>query len=272
MHSCEQAVILAAGRGTRLQRHDPTVQLDPETQRIAEQGIKALVPIGPKPFLDYAVDRLMAAGIRRVCLIVAPGSWPLESYVDGLPGRFAGLQAECVEQPEARGTGHALRFARPATGDRDFVMLNSDDLYPLSALQALVNAPSGASYAVGFDRDALVAHSNMEASRIPSLGILVPDSRSPDRLARVVEKPADPAALSVDGRVWVSMNLWRFSSAIYDFCDKVAESLRGEYELTSAVQDLSDAGNPVRMLRCAEPVLDLTSRADILTLRSILAP
>jgi len=270
MAQVEQAVILAAGRGTRLQKADPSVTLDPATEAIVRQGIKALVPIGGRPYLDYSLDRLMSAGIRRICLVIAPGSAPLHAYVHGLPDRFPGIHAECVEQPEPRGTAHALRFARAATGSRDFIMLNSDNLYPVNALRALAELPPGACGTVGFDREGLLAHSNFDAGRVSKLGVLVSRPDDPDIMDRVVEKPDDPAQFMRNGKLWITMNVWRFPPAIYDFCDSVSLSERGEYELTSAVQDLSNSGVPVHMLRSSEGVLDLTSRSDILHLEKIL--
>lgn len=268
----DQAVIPAAGRGSRMQREDDSVKLNPATEAIVKRGIKALVPIHGKPFLDYSLRRLMDAGIRRVCFIVSPDSDPLREYIAGLPGRFAGLHAGWVVQPEARGTAHALRFARPATGNRDFVMINSDNLYPTDAMRELTEAPTGACYAVGFDAESLAQHSNFDESRVSQLGILAPRSDRPELLDRVVEKPEKPDEYRREGKLWVTMNLWRFTPAIYDFCDRVQESERHEFELPTAVQDLSNSGIPVRMLRCSEGVLDLTSRADIGRLESVLSP
>ena len=272
MAVAEQAVILAAGRGTRLQKPGPTVQLDEKTEAIVRQGYKELVPIHGRAYLDYGIDRLVAAGVRRIVLIIAPGAAPLREYAAGLPERFPGITVDCVVQPEARGTGHALRYARPATGSGDFVMLNSDNLYPAGVLKELADEPHRPGYAVGFDQEALIRGSNFDSSRIPSLGILVPRKDRPELLDRVVEKPSDTSDLMSEGRLWVTMNVWRFSPEIYDFCDRVALSARGEYELTSAVQDMIDSGREVRMLRCRDAVLDLTSRADIGHLEARLSP
>jgi dTDP-glucose pyrophosphorylase len=270
MAIAEQAVILAAGRGTRLQKDDPSVPLDPVTAAIARMGVKALVPINGRAYLDYGIDRLVAAGIRRICLIVAPDSQPLQDYAGMLPSRFPGLNVQCVIQPEPRGTGHALRFAREATGDGDFLMINSDNLYPASALLEAAAAPTGACYAVGFESEALARESNFDASRVSRLGILALRPESPDAIDRVVEKPDNPDAYRSDGRLWVTMNLWRFMPAVYDYCDALPLSPRGEYELPTAVQAMIDDGIPVKMLRAWQGVLDLTSRADIPHLAHIL--
>ncbi|MCA1595847.1 MAG: NTP transferase domain-containing protein, partial [Chloroflexi bacterium] len=105
MAVAEQAVILAAGRGTRLQKPDPLVQLDEATEAIVRQGYKALVPIGGRQYLDYSIERLIRAGIRRIVLVIGPGALPMERYAARLAGRFPSITAEHVVQPEARGTG-----------------------------------------------------------------------------------------------------------------------------------------------------------------------
>ncbi|HET6384415.1 MAG TPA: nucleotidyltransferase family protein [Armatimonadota bacterium] len=270
MSNVEHAVILAAGRGKRLRQPDPSVQLDPAVEAVVRQGFKALVPIHGRAFMDYIVERLMEAGIHRVCLIVAPDADPLIRYVSGLSERFPGLSAQYVVQPEPLGTAHALLFARPVTGDRDFLILNSDDLYPVNALHVAVEPESGTSCAVGFEQDALIRGSNFDEARVSALGILAARRDAPDLLECVVEKPERPEEYRRDGRLWVTMNLWRFTPAIYDCCESIPLSSRGEYELPAAVQALIDTGTPVRLLRCAEGVLDLTSRADIKRLEELL--
>ena len=266
----EQAVVLAAGKGTRLQRPDPNVPLEPEVETIARQGYKALIPICGRRFFDYAIDRLIEAGIRRICLILAPNAGPMMEYVQGLPQRFPGLHAEHVIQPEPLGTAHAVRFAQPATGDREFLLLNSDDLYPVSSLRSMAEAPSGISYCIGFEREALITHSNFEASRVPALGILVPSKEDPDRLEQVIEKPQDPEAYRRDGKLWITMNLWRFTPKVYEDCARAQKSTRGEYEIPETVGAMAAAGERVGFLRCYDGVLDLTSRGDILHLESVL--
>ena len=53
----EQAVILAGGRGERLR---PFTDLAP----------KPLVPVNGTPFLDYLIESLRQAGIRRILLLL----------------------------------------------------------------------------------------------------------------------------------------------------------------------------------------------------------
>src|SRR5687768_15906577 len=70
--STKQALVLARGLGTRMRAADPRAPLTPEQQRAAEAGSKAMMPIGGRPFLDYLLNAIAEAGIRRVGLVVAP--------------------------------------------------------------------------------------------------------------------------------------------------------------------------------------------------------
>ena len=60
------------------------------------------------------------------------------------------------------------------------------------------------------------------------------------------------------------MNCWLFTPLIFDACRKVDMSSRGELELPRAVQLAIDTmGMKLRVIRVAEPVLDLSTRADV---------
>jgi dTDP-glucose pyrophosphorylase len=64
--------------------------------------------------------------------------------------------------------------------------------------------------------------------------------------------------------VRVSMNCWRFDSAIFPACRVVPPSPRAELELPLAVQHAVDTGAfRVRVLPADETVLDLSSRLDV---------
>src|SRR4051794_20720012 len=86
------AVVLAAGRGTRMKSRYP----------------KAVHPILGKPMARYAVDLCRRLGIPRVVVVVGHGA---EAVREAL-----GPEVEYVEQAEQRGTGHALLAAQAALG------------------------------------------------------------------------------------------------------------------------------------------------------------
>ena len=64
--------------------------------------------------------------------------------------------------------------------------------------------------------------------------------RPGDKLAAIVEKPERPEDYIRDGRLWVSMNLYRFTPHIFDACRRIKpDPVRGELELTAAVAILA---------------------------------
>jgi dTDP-glucose pyrophosphorylase len=62
-------------------------------------------------------------------------------------------------------------------------------------------------------------------------------------VSRIVEKP--PRGTSTTP--WNSAGLYAFSPVIFDEIDTVKKSARGEYEITSAIQQLIDRAQPVRL-------------------------
>src|SRR5690625_7461901 len=79
------AVVLAAGRGTRMQE---PVRADIEITSVQEEyaaaGLKGLIPFAGHPFLSYTLSALGIAGYEKVCLIVRPGDDPIRSYYEEL--------------------------------------------------------------------------------------------------------------------------------------------------------------------------------------------
>jgi glucose-1-phosphate thymidylyltransferase len=68
------------------------------------------------------------------------------------------------------------------------------------------------------------------------------------------------------------MNCWLFTPEIFDACRRVEMSPRGELELPRAVQLAIDTmGLRFRVVRVAEPVLDLSTRGDVRAVESLLA-
>ena len=89
------AIVPAAGVGTRLRPHTHTVP-------------KALVNVAGKPILAHILDALVQQGIQRVVLVVGYMGDSIRTFVER---RYPGI-AECVDQPERLGLGHAVALTR----------------------------------------------------------------------------------------------------------------------------------------------------------------
>ena len=258
-----KAVILARGLGTRMQKEAEGVELDEQARKAADAGAKALIPIGGRPFLDYGIQELLDAGFSEICLVVAPDNSVLRDYYRGVSDRSQHFTISFAYQAQPEGTANAVAAAQDFVGVDEFVMVNCDNLYSVPALRTLREPPAGSCYLAGFDRDAMVAKGNIEPERIARFAAVQVDANW--NLEKIVEKPERPEDYMVDGTVYVSMNLFRFTPAIFTACDAIdRDPVRGEFELPTAVQFMMDHGlAPVRVIPVAEGVFDMTSKADI---------
>src|SRR5438874_4406526 len=106
------AIILAAGLGTRLRPHTLTTP-------------KPLLPVRGRPILDWTLAALPAA-VERVVVVTHYLAEQIESYLRAQT-HFANWAT--VHQAQPRGTGDAFRSCREAVTAEGVLVLNGDDLY-----------------------------------------------------------------------------------------------------------------------------------------------
>lgn len=257
MSRVEKAVILARGLGTRMRKTDSGAVLDRDQSAAADIGVKAMIPIG-RPFLDYALSALADAGYARVCMVIGPEHQMVRDYYEENPPVRVRIEYAIQEKP--LGTADAVVSARDFVGDDLFLMLNSDNYYPLSAMGALRNLERpGVAL---FDRDRLIAESNIPADRIQKFSVAKIDGEG--FLERIYEKPQDDVIRELGSPLYVNMNCWMFSPTIFRACLAIEPSARGELELSDAVQySIDELKEKFRALTFQGAVLDLSSRSDI---------
>lgn len=253
-----RAVVLARGLGTRMKAADEAARLDDDQDAAAGSGVKALVPIEGRPFLDYVLSGLADAGVSESCLVIGPEHAALRERYTRLapPGR---LRTAFAIQERPRGTADAVLAAETFAAGQEFLMVNSDNYYPVSALRALVSL--GRPGTVLFTPEGLAARSNIDPARIAGFALARLDAEG--RLAALIEKPDEAAIRAMGTPRRVSMNCWRFDPAIFDACRGLSPSARGELEITDAVTALIAGGHRFETLTSDEGVLDLSRRADI---------
>ena len=109
-----QALILAGGEGTRLR---------PLTYTVA----KPVLPLVGRPHIAYVIDWLARHGVDDVIVSCGHLAEGMRSVLAELE---PGVQIRFAEEPDARGTAGAIRFADEMLGERFFV-LNGDVLCDL---------------------------------------------------------------------------------------------------------------------------------------------
>lgn len=260
-----RAIVLARGLGRRMQRVDG-VSLSEEQRNAADAGLKSMLPIGGRPFLDYVLSSLADAGISRAALVVAPEH-------DAIRSRYA---AECpperiavdfAVQAEPTGTASAVLAAESWTSGEPFLVVNADNLYPTDVLRRL-GAQREPACPV-FPRDELVCTSNIPAERVHDFALLEVDDDG--YVSGIIEKPSAARFAAAGTSAGVSMNCWRFDSRIFQFCREVPRSARDEFELPEAVSLAVARGLRFRAITAHGPVLDLSKRSDIADIERRLA-
>lgn len=177
----EQAVVLAGGRGTRL---EPYTVLFP----------KPLMPLGDMPILEVVLRQLGRAGFKRVTLAVGHFSQLIEAYFGG--GDSLGLELLYSREQEPLGTAGPL--AQIPDLDRPFLVMNGDVLTTLDYGRFLRNHElSGAVASIS---------THVRSNRV-DFGVVQADESG--RVTGYLEKPTH--------EYLVSMGVYAFSPEVLDY-------------------------------------------------------
>jgi bifunctional UDP-N-acetylglucosamine pyrophosphorylase/glucosamine-1-phosphate N-acetyltransferase len=234
------AVILAAGKGTRMKSRLP----------------KAAHRVCGKPMARYPVEAAREAGAERVVVVVGHEADAVRSAV--------GDDVEYVLQSEQRGTGHAVMQADAALREADDVLVLNGDLTLITAedLSTLLERHR----ATGAAATILTAELDDPAS----YGRVV---RRPDQsVARLVERrDASPAELAVRE---INVGLYAFRGP--ELRDRLRrlrpDNDQGEYYLTDVIGLLVADGCRVEAVAAADPrsALGINDRVELAEAAAIL--
>ena len=112
-----QAMILAAGLGTRM-------------APLTRERPKPLIPLNGKPLMDYGIERLAKAGVRRIIVNVHYMADQIVAHVEELRGRHPDLDIRISDEGDAiLDTGGAIARALPQFEGQPFFVHNSDSLW-----------------------------------------------------------------------------------------------------------------------------------------------
>jgi bifunctional UDP-N-acetylglucosamine pyrophosphorylase/glucosamine-1-phosphate N-acetyltransferase len=231
-----QAVILAAGKGSRL--HPLTLKRS-----------KAMIPILGKPMVERVLETLVDNGARDVIMVVSREDEEIRRHFQEESCIEADIRF--VEQEQRLGMANALNLAASLIQE-PFVMSACDNLTPPQHVADLIATHRQAG--------ALATLSLMEIDRSLAGRTGVVEWR--DGLVwRIVEKPKPEEAPSNIS----SLPLYVFEPQILAYLPEVQLSPRGEYELQDAIQMLIARHGRVTGAFTTHR-LQLTNAADLLAL------
>jgi D-glycero-alpha-D-manno-heptose 1-phosphate guanylyltransferase len=109
----KEAILLAGGLGTRLQKVIPDIP-------------KPMAPVAGKPFIEYVLDFLIKHQVRRFILSVG---YKHESFASHFNDDYKGCPVLFSVENEPLGTGGGIRKALQFAEDSEVLVLNADTLF-----------------------------------------------------------------------------------------------------------------------------------------------
>ncbi|MCU4925466.1 sugar nucleotidyltransferase [Halobacteria archaeon AArc-dxtr1] len=212
-----QAVVLAAGKGTRL-------------EPLTDDKPKALVEIDDKPLIEDVFDQLLAIGTTELVVVVGHMK---EQIIERYGDAYEGVPITYAHQREQLGLAHAILQAEPHVDD-DFVLMLGDNVFRAN-LGDVINRQAEERADAAFLVEEVPWE---EASRY---GVL--DTNEYGEIVEVMEKPDDPPSNLV------MTGFYTFTPAIFHACHLVQPSDRGEYELPDAIDLLIQSGRTIDAIR-----------------------
>jgi len=238
------ALILAAGKGTRMKSDRP----------------KVLHEVCGVSMIRHAIDCALAAGAERVVPVIGHGAEQVRAVAEAAPGTVT-----CVVQEQQLGTGHAVRVCEAELGGypHPVLILNGD--VPLITPDLLTD---------------VLAHHRKSGGGITVVTVQLDDPTGYGRmvrgkggdLERVVEQkdasPEERAVREVNTGIYVAD-----PQVLFPLLARVSDNnAQGEYYLTDIVGLSLADGRVVHVYRATDPdlVLGVNSRRDLAQVSAVL--
>jgi glucose-1-phosphate thymidylyltransferase len=208
-----QAVVLAAGEGTRL-------------RPLTEDKPKGMVEVDGQPILSHCFDQLVELGADELIVVVG---YLKEKIIDHYGDEYEGVPITYTHQRDQQGLAHALLTAEDHIDD-DFMLILGDNIFNAN-LEDVVRRQQEDRADAAFLVEEVAWE---EASRYG-----VCDTNKYGEVTDVIEKPDDPPSNLV------MTGFYTFTPAIFHACHLVQPSNRGEYEISEAIDLLIRSGRTI---------------------------
>lgn len=217
MTKVEKALILAAGKGTRL-------------RPLTDSTPKPMLPIHGKPIIGYIIDGLIFAGVREFHVVVGYLREQVEQYLASRATR--GVKFYPIHQENVKGTGDATLLAQGIIND-PFVLTYADILVSHTAYKRLIEIAQPISSV----SQALLANPMED----PGQGAAVYFKNNTKVVEKIIEKPL-PGTSSTK---WNNAGCYVLRPTIFSEIETTPVSPRGEVEITATLQRILNRGDQI---------------------------
>ncbi|HEX8897275.1 MAG TPA: sugar phosphate nucleotidyltransferase [Chthoniobacterales bacterium] len=216
----DKAVLLAAGRGTRM-------------KNLTEALPKPMLEVRGKPVLQHIIEGLRENGLTNLLVVVGWRAGAVKEFFGD--GSKLGVTIQYEIQTVQDGTGRVVGLAREFAGNDPFLLSYGDILVEPENYRCI--------YAALTDAEAVL--SVKRSDDVSQGGAVFLNDKFELTDLREKPKPGEPTS------PWYNAGVYAFRPSIFDYIAKLKASPRGEYELTDAIRDLALAGKKVRAIEIA---------------------
>ncbi|HSV63170.1 MAG TPA: sugar phosphate nucleotidyltransferase [Chthoniobacterales bacterium] len=221
-----KAVLLAAGRGTRM-------------RDLTEALPKPMLEVRGKPVLQHIVEGLRDNGLTSFLVIVG---WRAEVVKEFFgDGSKFGVAIEYETQTIQDGTGRVVALAQNFVGADPFLLSYGDILVAPENYRRICDALAEAETVISVKRSDDVSQG----------GAVFVNEKFEMTDLREKPKPGEPTS------PWYNAGVYAFRPSIFDYIAKLQPSPRGEFELTDAIRNLAVNGKKVQALEIAGDWVDV---------------
>jgi dTDP-glucose pyrophosphorylase len=241
----KKVVIAAAGQGTRM-------------LSLTKHKSKHLINVKNKPFLYYLLSNLAKAGYKEFFLVVGFRADLFEEFLNEIKKEemFKNITFNLLNQYEILGpkekiygTACPIMCVENCLSKENFVILYGDNLYSPKDLRKIAIE----------DKYNLIA--GIYSEHPEKYGVLKVSKNG--FLETIIEKPK-----KFVGNL-INCGLYKFTPEIFEKVKKIKKSVRGEYELTDAVNLLAKE-KKVKVIQIKDYWLDFGNPGDIIKVSKFL--
>jgi dTDP-glucose pyrophosphorylase len=221
-----KAVLLAAGRGTRM-------------RDLTEALPKPMLEVRGKPVLQHIVEGLRDNGLTNLLIVVGWRAEVVREFFDD--GGKLGVSIQYETQTVQDGTGRVVALARDFAAADPFLLSYGDILVAPEIYGRICAALANVEAVISVKRSDDVSQG----------GAVFVNEKFELTDLREKPKPGEPTS------PWYNAGIYAFRPSVFDYIAKLRPSPRGEYELTDAVRDLALSGKKVQALEITGDWVDV---------------
>lgn len=235
MHTKLKSLILAGGRGKRLENISPEIN-------------KCMLHFKGQPLISYSLKNAVEAGIDEIVIVVG---YKAEDIINYFGNCYKNTRIKYVIQREQKGLVHAIECSRETINGSDFITFLGDEILIEPRHKQMIDC----FYCEQLFVACGVTHVE-DISQISKTYAVMQDDES--NIFRLIEKPRKPM------NTMMGTGNCIFRNSIFDYIENTPiNQKRCEKELVDLIQCVVDDGNAVRSFNIGSTYININTEDDV---------